>query len=79
MHTIDECPRCGKDFMYHHTDSHLHRVVAWDADTKEPCSSEVICQDCDLDDKLKEYPIQDDTWKSRRWNADKTDYIDLSD
>ena len=46
MHTIDECPRCGKDFMYHHTDSHLHRVVAWDADTKEPCSSEVICQDC---------------------------------
>lgn len=23
MHTITACPRCGKDFMYHHTDVHL--------------------------------------------------------
>jgi uncharacterized protein YbaR (Trm112 family) len=29
--------------------------------------------------ELKErYPIQDDTWPSRRWNADHTDYVDLS-
>lgn len=27
---------------------------------------------------LKDYPIQDDIWPSRRWNKDKTDYIDLS-
>ena len=25
-----------------------------------------------------EYPIQDDTWASRRWRKDKRDYIDLS-
>ena len=24
------------------------------------------------------YSIQDDIWPSRRWNEDKTDYIDLS-
>ena len=27
---------------------------------------------------LREYPVQDETWASRRWNADKTDYEDLS-
>ena len=27
---------------------------------------------------LEEYPIQDDVWASRRWNKDKTDYVDLS-
>lgn len=27
---------------------------------------------------LKDYPIQDDTWPSRRWNKEMTDYIDLS-
>ena len=26
----------------------------------------------------KEYPIQDSTWPSRRWNQDMTDYCDLS-
>lgn len=46
MHTITVCPRCGKGFMYHQTDYHLHRPVAWDADTNEPCSFETICQDC---------------------------------
>ena len=25
-----------------------------------------------------DYPIQDDTWPSRRWNRDMTDYEDLS-
>jgi len=24
------------------------------------------------------YPVQDDTWPSRKWNTAKTDYIDLS-
>ncbi len=44
--------------MYHGSDYHLHRVVAWDADTKEPCSYEVICQDCDereLTNKTNKY------------------------
>jgi len=26
----------------------------------------------------KMYPIQDDTWPSRRWNKEMTDYVDLS-
>ena len=25
-----------------------------------------------------QYPVQDDTWPSRKWNTTKTDYIDLS-
>lgn len=30
-------------------------------------------------DILKQwYPVQDDTWLSRCWNEDMTDYIDLS-
>lgn len=51
MHTITECPRCKKDFMYHTTDTYLNRIVAWDADTKEPCSFETICQNCHLTEK----------------------------
>jgi hypothetical protein len=47
MKIINLCPRCGKDFMYDRMDVHLHRVTAWDADTKEPCSFETICQNCD--------------------------------
>tara|TARA_R110000851_G_scaffold233479_1_gene386049 strand:+ start:475 stop:795 length:321 start_codon:yes stop_codon:yes gene_type:complete len=27
---------------------------------------------------IKEYPIQDDVWASRRWNKEMTDYVDLS-
>lgn len=27
---------------------------------------------------LEEYPIQDETWASRRWNEDRTEYCDLS-
>jgi len=27
---------------------------------------------------LQNYPIQDDTWPSRRWNKERTEYIDLS-
>ena len=48
MHTIDECPRCKKDFMYHSTDYHLRRVVVWDVD-----SFEVICHECH-DEEVKE-------------------------
>lgn len=51
MHTITVCPRCNEDFMYHQTEVNLHRVVAWDADTNEPCSFETICQDCDFFEK----------------------------
>jgi len=64
MHTITVCPRCEKDFMYHQTDFYLHRVVAWDADTKEPCSFETICQECDLKEKWidKEVKIKEDKY-----------------
>ena len=39
--------------MYHQTDKHLYRAVAVDADTKQACSFEVICQDCDEIEKDK--------------------------
>ncbi len=39
MHTITDCPKCKKDFMYHSTDIHLFQATAFD-------SSEPICQDC---------------------------------
>lgn len=54
MHTITICPRCGKEFMYHQSDFHLRRVVAMDADTKEPCSFETICQECDDVERMKD-------------------------
>lgn len=28
--------------------------------------------------EISEYSIQDDVWPSRKWNKDRTDYIDLS-
>lgn len=46
MHTITNCSRCGIDFMYHCSETNLYRSVAFDADTKEPCSFEIICQHC---------------------------------
>ena len=61
MHTITECPRCKIDFMYHSTDTYLHRVVAFDADTKEPCSFETICQSChDVEEHINNISIQYD-------------------
>jgi len=30
------------------------------------------------DNILKDYPVQDDTWPSRQWNEDKTEWVDLS-
>ena len=30
-------------------------------------------------EKLREeYPIQDNVWESRRWNTERTEYVDLS-
>ena len=60
MHTITDCPRCKKDFMFHSTDQHLIRETS--------SNMEII----------KNYPIQDNTWLSRRWNEEMTDYEDLS-
>ena len=51
MHTVTVCPRCKEEFMYHYTEVSLNRAVAWDADTKEPCSFETICQECDFKEK----------------------------
>lgn len=50
--------------MYHQTDVYLHKVVAWDADTKEPCSFETISQDCHLKEKWvgKEVKIKKDKY-----------------
>ncbi len=38
-------------------------------------AKEVLAEDPPID---LDYPIQDDIWPSRRWNADMTEYIDLS-
>jgi hypothetical protein len=47
MHTITDCPRCGKDFMYHQTDVHLNREVLVGSNGHEHLELIVICQDCD--------------------------------
>jgi hypothetical protein len=55
--------------MYHNSDSHLNKVVAWDADTKQPCSTEIICQDCHeveehIDNISKQYDLENyETYK----------------
>jgi hypothetical protein len=41
MHTINDCPRCGKDFMYHQTDTHLFR----DLKSNEEIKNEYPIQD----------------------------------
>lgn len=80
MHTITVCPRCNKDFMYHSSDTHLHRNVAWDADTKEPCSFETICQDCDLEEKWvgKEVKVKGDNYDTHlnKYKLVVTDIVD---
>jgi hypothetical protein len=35
-------------------------------------------KDMTNEELIKEYPIQDDIWASRRWNKEMTDYVDLS-
>ena len=51
MHTITECPRCGKDFMYHQTDTYLNRDVLVGSNGYEHLEPIVICQDCHLKEK----------------------------
>jgi len=46
MFTITICPRCGKDFMFHSSDYHLTREVAFDPEVPQVCSYETICQEC---------------------------------
>jgi len=55
MHTIDDCPRCGKDFMYHQTDAHLNREVLVGSNGYEHLEPIVICQDCDEIENIAEY------------------------
>ena len=48
MHIINECPRCGKDFMYHQTDAHLVRQITLiDEVGNNEIVNTVICQECD--------------------------------
>lgn len=35
-------------------------------------------KDMTNEELIKEYPIQDDIWASRKWNKEMTDYVDLS-
>lgn len=47
MHTITECPWCGKDFMYHQSDVHLIRQLTLiDEVGNNEIVDVVICQDC---------------------------------
>jgi len=43
MHTITLCSRCGKDFMYHQTDTHLFRELKSNQEIKKeyPVQDEV--------------------------------------
>lgn len=80
MHTITICPRCGQDFMYHNTDYYLERdITQVDEIGNNEVKTIIICQDCDEHEKEieKDFPVKDDIWASRRWNEDRTDYIDL--
>ena len=52
MHTIDLCPRCKEDFMYHATDVNLKRdITVVDEVGNNEIIETVICQDCDLFEK----------------------------
>lgn len=55
MHTITDCPRCGKDFMYHTTDVHLKREVLVGGNWNEHLSQIVICQNCDEIENIAEF------------------------
>ena len=56
MHTINDCPRCGKDFMYHQTDVHLNRnLTLVDEVGNNEIIYVVICQDCDEIENIAEF------------------------
>ena len=80
MHTITECPICKKDFMYHTSDTYLKsQTTIIDEVGNNEIIDIVICHECNLKRMLNDYPIVDSIWKSRRWNKERTEYIDLSD
>jgi hypothetical protein len=61
--------------MYHNSDYHLERDITI---VDEVGNNEVITIR-EFNSRLqKDYPIQDETWSSRRWNKERTDYVDLS-
>ena len=62
MQIIDDCPKCGKDFM--HSPSLEYHLYTFDPN--------------DYEDINKNYPLQDSTWASRRWNKEHTEFVDLS-
>lgn len=52
MHTITICPRCGKDFMYHQSDTYLIRQLTLvDEVGNNEVVDVVICQECDHKEK----------------------------
>lgn len=56
MHTITDCPICGKDFMYHQTDIYLFRqITSVDEVGNNKVTNIVICQDCDEIENIAEY------------------------
>ncbi len=46
MHIINDCPLCGKDFMYHQSDTYLNRDIMVGNNGNEHLEPIVICQDC---------------------------------
>jgi len=55
MHIINDCPRCGKDFMYHQSDAHLRRNVLVGSNGYEHLKPIVICQDCNEIENIAEF------------------------
>jgi hypothetical protein len=66
MHTITVCQRCNKDFMYHSSDTHLFRdITVVDEVGNNEILEDVICQDCDLEEKWvgKEVKVLNSSFK----------------
>ena len=70
MHTITDCPRCGKDFMYHQTDVYLDRTVTIvDEVGNNEVIDVVICQDCHMKEK----------WVGKEVKTVNPNYLHLND
>ncbi len=66
MFTITDCPRCGKDFMYHGQDSYLFRnVTTVDEVGNNEIIDVVICQDCDEVERLDNKSYMDKIHKTQ--------------